>query len=709
MAELVLQGCTATPLSAYLKGLAVLRLVARQADADARARWDGDVLVLTGTLGADELVAFFLDRYRPSPVVSPWNGGSGFHLKDARVALDRIEGSDDDRLAAYRQTIAAARQALVAAGGKAGTAQDAKAALASRCRATFPDVALEWLDAALVLTAGGLEFPRLLGSGGNDGRLDFSNNHMQRLCDVLPELGADRAGSAGWLRSALFGDPPPPLREAAVGMYNPGAAGGANATAGFEGVSLVNPWDFVLTIEGSLLFAGAAARRLGPGGETSRAAFPFTVQPSTAGVTAGASEREQVRAEVWLPLWTRPASLAEVENLCGEGRAEWRGRQARDAVEFAQAVAALGVARGIDDFARYAIYQRMGRSHVATQVGRIRVEARPEADLLAGIDWWLRRFRDRVGQDAPAALRERRQRLEQAIFQLCQHGGAAATRDVLIELGRAEMAAAMREVAGVPPLDLGRASDWLLGADDGSPEHRLAAALGSLGAGTSLPLRANLEPVTHERGHLVRRSSRSEVWTPGAAGASLASVFRRRLLDAEMAGDQRLALTAARSASLTDVARLFARATADGVDLDRVGDLAVACAMLRWPPVPYEPTGGRVVPAALPPLLPRAYALLKLCCLPFPVPTENGEVAVPIEPAIFAALAAGRTADAVHRAASRLRGSGIRLHRAAWSAELAAALDAGRLEAALLVPIPPGAAGALAASVSIAHESEVPA
>lgn len=698
MPELCLAGCAPVPLAAYLKALAVLRLVARQADPDARGRWVDDVFALRCRLSEDELVDFFLDRYSPTPIVSPWNGGSGFGAGDRsqRAALERLEGAGGERLAVYRETVVAARKAL--AGADVSGAKDAKAALVARCRATFPDAALDWLDAALVMTPDGLRFPPLLLSGGNDGRLDFSTNFVQRLGDVLPELGGteQRERSADWLRAALFDSPAPPLREAAVGMFNPGAAGGANATAGFEGVSLVNPWDFVLTMEGVVLFAGAAARRMHDA-DAGGVAFPFTVEPSTAGVALGASPAERARAEVWLPLWSAPAGLAEVEHLCAEGRAEWRGRQARDAVEFAQAVAALGVARGIDDFARYAIHKRMGKNHVATPVGRVQVRRRPEADLLAGVDWWLRRFRDRVGDDAPAGLRDCRRRLEQAIFELCLRGGRTAASALLVELGRAELAVAVREpLAGeVPPLELH--PDWLRGCDDGSAEFRLAAAVGSLGAGTELPLRSDLEPVAFEGRRPVRRPSRSEAGRLSGADRRLAAVLRRRLLDAEMTGDPRLAFRAARAAPLADVGALLR----DEVNVEEVADLAAALSLVRWP-APDEDAA-----AAVPSTLPRAYALLVLCRLPHDLQTRGGTYVVPVEPAVIASLAAGRPRDAVRLAAARLRGSGLRLHRAAGALELAAGLRPEHALAALLVPISRAAASALADSVSIPNESEV--
>lgn len=85
-----LPGCTPTPLASYLKALAVLRLVAEAGtegggDPNATGFWRDDVFVLRTKLTKEELRTFFLDRYRPTPLLSPWNGRAGF-----------LEGEDED-------------------------------------------------------------------------------------------------------------------------------------------------------------------------------------------------------------------------------------------------------------------------------------------------------------------------------------------------------------------------------------------------------------------------------------------------------------------------------------------------------------------------------------------------------------------------------------------------------------------------------------
>ena len=272
MPEIDLPGCTPEPLMGYLKALGVFRLVAEQADPDATLCWRNGVAVLGSRFDRDGLAAFFRDEYRPTPIVGPWNGGSGFY-DGGTQPLVAIETSTSARLADYRNTIAAVRPLVPAAKPK----DEDKAALLARCRATVPDAVVPWLDVCFVLGEGGPGFFPLLGTGGNDGRLDFTNNYFQRLADVVPfaHAAAPRRDAEAYLDAALFGDEARrlvALGKAAIGQFNPGGIGGPNGVQGnFEAGSRVNPWDFVLMIEGALLFAGSVARRLGvadiePGG-----------------------------------------------------------------------------------------------------------------------------------------------------------------------------------------------------------------------------------------------------------------------------------------------------------------------------------------------------------------------------------------------------------------------------------------------------------
>jgi CRISPR-associated protein Csx17 len=74
-----LKGCAPAPLANYLKALGVLRLVVEQeADPEARGWWQDERFRLLTKLTRDELEQFFLHRYAPTPLLSPWNKGCGF-------------------------------------------------------------------------------------------------------------------------------------------------------------------------------------------------------------------------------------------------------------------------------------------------------------------------------------------------------------------------------------------------------------------------------------------------------------------------------------------------------------------------------------------------------------------------------------------------------------------------------------------------------
>lgn len=483
--DVILAGCTPEPLANYLKALGALRLIAEQIDPAARGAWRGERFVLRSSLGAEGLVDFFARRFAPTPIVAPWNGGSGFYAGDQRAGIDAIRGSSSERLAAYRQTISACERVLAGMRLEAKPDKDQKRVLVARLRGAVPDAALAWLDAAVVLADADLRFPPLLGTGGNDGRLDFSNNQMQRVAELVAEPAPEL------LRAALFGEAARGLvKGKAIGQFHPASAGGANAAPGFDRDSLINPWDYVLMLEGALVFAGAVTRRL-EAASPGTMAFPFSVRASASGYASAASEDEEGRDELWLPLWSAPAGRSELLALFAEGRAKvrgaGRGRPAATGVDFARAISGLGVARGIESFVRYGFQVRNGLSYLATPLGRWRVAGRASAqvELLAPLDGWLDRVRQAAtARHAPASLARAWRRLEGAIFELCGVAAAGpeerrAVQAVLVALGAIEAAIdrsrpddALRPVPALSRV-------WLERAGDDTPEFRLAAALAS--------------------------------------------------------------------------------------------------------------------------------------------------------------------------------------------------------------------------------------
>jgi CRISPR-associated protein Csx17 len=678
-------------LAHYLKALGVVRLVSEQVDSEARCYWKRDAFHLISGLDEESLIRFFLEEYSPTPVLAPWNGGSGFYYREelssekdpvtgkrkrtgrrnqptaATKVVDSILKSSTVRLDRYRRSIAVAKEVLETTGMEEATTGKSKEELIQAIRNRLSDDAITWLDASVVLTEENAKYPPLLGTGGNDGNTDFSSNFMQRLCEVFdPDSGGPTALSESWLRGSLFATTLDGLvKGAASGQFYPSAVGGANAESGFGSDSVVNPWDFILNIEGSLLFAAASVKRLqntGPG----VLSYPFSVRSSGVGY-GSASQTDEVtsRAEIWVPMWSRPTGVRELKALMSEGRAQVRGRSARNGVDFAQSVATLGVDRGLESFERYGFHVRNGLAYFATPLGRFRVNRQPQVELLSDMDSWLVSFREKASSEkAPTSVVRALRTLDSSILALCKERSVGRVQDVMIALGDCERAVAQSirwaneaNVRPVPPLS----DRWLSEADDGSPEFRLAASLASIyghykegdGQNSLMPLRSQMEPVNvwtkggHMRVSFAEVASRDGVWADGDPVSALNRLMSRRVMRAVQSGLTCYPDRGRINANLGDVA-----AFVEGhVNLSRMVDLLWGLILLDWPAV-----GGETVTRSYSTSSPgAAYELMKLCFSGSSV----RDVEVPLMAEVHRRASLGDSFGAVQLAVRRLRGSGL--------------------------------------------------
>ncbi|MGH3400090.1 MAG: type I-G CRISPR-associated protein Cas8g1/Csx17 [Streptosporangiaceae bacterium] len=478
----VLAGLRPEPLASYLAGLGLIRLLGDQADPGATASWEPGGLVIETTVA--DIPRWLAEEYLPTPLLSPWNAGSGFGAKDVepRRRLAQLLADASPRLAGFRAAVDAAEAAVRRARAAGWISPDGKVAdkqrLVQEFRNRCPDSLVPWIDACVVLTSADKpQFPPLLGTGGNDGRLDFSTNFHEQLLAVLDGTGQGRARSAACARDLLAGREAERLASAPVGQFDPAGAGGQGSSPFGAAASLVNPWGYVLMVEGALLFAAGVTRRSQH--DAGRAAMPFTVAYSPDGTASGAAG-EETRGEVWAPAWSSPYTLAEIRQLFGEARASWRGRPAQRAVDFYAATGALGVARGIDEFVRYGLQQRNGLAFVAVPLDRVLVESRPQVRLAARIeDWvsWIPRA------EASRALGTALRQFEAAHLRFARDCEVRALRDLLAALTALEMAVGRsgraREQIRVrtPPA----AEDFLafMAGQEESAELRLAVGIAS--------------------------------------------------------------------------------------------------------------------------------------------------------------------------------------------------------------------------------------
>ncbi len=621
----VFSGARADSLLGYLKALAVLRLLSVGPDRDARAVWKDDTLELHTNIVREDVERYFLDGYTPTPIVNPWNNGAGFDGKSraqtAGKTLDQVLATTSERWRPYRTAIATGFAVVNDATTFGGTD---KSAILGTLRDRFSDEALLWLDAAVVVGNSVLGFPWLLGSGGNDGRLDFSINFAARAVDVIGD-GCDRDRSAKWLRDALDDTSlEPRIGDAAIGQFAPGATGGPNATTGYSAVSLVNPWDFVLLLEGTIAFAGSIGKRFE--GSNERASFPFMFQASASGF-GSSSASEETRGEIWLPLWRGAATYPSVLALLRAGRLEidvnsgarTSEQRATSAIEAAQAALSAGVASGIDKFSRVVFAQRNGLAYSATPAGTVTVHGDAAMGLLTKKTLrWLTQIRRHAdakgfGPSARAALK----RYDDAIFAYGNRSGrigvAHALQDAIASLAELDFALASNPPKTTIPLSplpfLDR--ELYVALDDGSAEHRIACALASYGFHATNPrerLRYDIEHVGEELGSLSYAPRRVVEWSSDLI-ASLGRILERRVRRA--IGEPGKALDPGHGKALE-----FGHGV-DIQDLEQVLEGSIALARLRRLIMGYamiEPTN-RVFAASAderPATVPATFAALKL-------------------------------------------------------------------------------------------------
>ncbi|HWR52524.1 MAG TPA: type I-U CRISPR-associated protein Csx17 [Bryobacteraceae bacterium] len=667
MQEMTLEGCATSPLGSFLKALAILRLVSEQADTAARGWWDGDRFRLRSELDENGLIDFFLDRYVPTPILAPWNGGSGFYPKDRQDGIAAIESSTAQRFEDYRAAIAFLKDLPEVRAGKSQDEEERRSAILRAARNWLPDSAVEWLDAAVGVSATGKRaFAPIVGTGGNEGRLDYTNNFMQRLAQLLIAPDSNTPVRP-LLENALFGTHTAGFQSAATGQFDPGRAGGFNQGQGIETPDIpINPWDFVFTLEGAVAWASGLYRRHGVSYD-SLLCSPFTVRADRVGF-GSASKDEEARAEIWVPVWPRPSLYSEIKVLLREGRASLGQKPAKSGLDFAEAATSLGVDRGVDRFVRYSILMRRGKSYIALPAGSFPVGYRGISDrvreLRAVLDLMRITAEDRRGVDAAA-------------YEALLHGGPDRLRDLIAAFGRMVQALVRSRGKLFVPTKL-PATQWIEDCGPDVPEVRIAAALASIRDRAAGPIRSNL-----------MRNENEYAWVGIGFPERLMSVIEKRLRSwgAPDSGSEQTAA----EGLFTDRGRTPFGASYElcpgdatlfierSVDDELIEDLLFAFVCLNW--TEFRPP--RVAPPAS--VLP-IYAVLKHLFLGSAVEVNGERKHIRPDARILSYLRSRNAEAATDVALRRLRVAGLN----PLNADYRGGVDPLRLAASLLIPVRAG-------------------
>ncbi|MCF8025397.1 MAG: type I-U CRISPR-associated protein Csx17 [Desulfobacteraceae bacterium] len=767
MNEIVLTGCKSRPLAGYLKSMAVLRLLAEQKDPGVKGAWKADTFVVQTSLTVEALMDFFCNEYAPTPIITPWNGSSGFYPNDSKDGLRAILESDQPRFAIYAKAIRAVTSwpewakelktpAEVISGlgemlkeTAAGKKQDEIKTLADAvktppdipdlptdrpvlseniddlktwneekgintkeretawkdwlktigkavtkyseyirqknkdiilplCRARLPDACVQWLDAVCAIHEDRrISYNRLLGTGGNDARLEFGSNFMRQIAYLLIKSKPQRTMEL--LNGALFAAPVTGMPGAKIGQFDPGRAGGYNQGMEVETKDFkANPWDYVLSLEGALMMASAIVRRHSV--DQSALTSPFSVRFSPVGFTS--SEYTETGAnETWLPLWAKPAGYHELKHVFGEGRSSLGRRQSTSGLEFSRAVGSLGVDRGIVAFERYSYLKRRGDTHVAVPVGKIPVKYQPGMELLAELD----PITDRLDQfrkgfkNEPATYKTARKQIDEAIFSCALRAEPYQFISLVCAVGQMNRLTGMRDLRKMPKLNrpiYGLSPRWITYCDDGSPEVRIAAAIASIeGNGKIGPVMSNLAGVSPNAPWHWDENKEQQHWVGSYLAERIANLLAYRIMDADRKSVEKIPLSACLEIHAED-AMPFLYGLCDD---RKIEDLMWGFAAINWGKTGLKNVRYGWRQPAVQSVVSRTWCLLKLLHIPHDI---NGKM-LKYETRIPRLLLAGRVDEACETAARRLRVSELPPYPVKYGSNY----DSVRMLASLIIPL----------------------
>ena len=657
MNQHLLEGCRTTPVSNYLKALGLFRIVSKK-DPGSTACWKNDNFVLETEMSKEEIMEFLLNKYSPTPIISPWSFNKFEKTCDKLKDLIELE-----RFESYKKTVDCVRDIFnklcsihrIEKISKNEINEEIKLSLLKLCRNYLPDEAVPWLDATFVIEATSRSrrsFAPILGTGANDGNFDMAENFVKCIHKIFGSGGENNAKSKEWLESALFGNVVE-LDERSTTGHDPDGSGGPNSGMGFEGKSLSNPWGYVLMMEGTALFAGSLSKQLSAN-NTGKAVFPFTAGTSSAGyATASNEDRDGIkdsssRGEIWLPIWENLATYKEIKYVFNEGRIQLGKKHAKTGTEFARAIISLGTERGISKFQRFCILKRKGKCYLFTNAGKITVADEPVASLLDELDKWYNPIIKQSKKNASEKLVRLVKSLDESIMKFCTYRKKQNLLQLLIMIGRLE-----RYISGDADFEpLQKLSDrWLVECYDGSAEFRLAASIASIkhanGVGS---IRENLENVIQKNdGWKHKKNSIPFVWKEDDnLLKNMSRVLQRRSLDGKIKSHDIIPIKGIIPAKINDIAKFLN----GDLDTRKISDLILPLSIVDvTPETEYSWKNNLQEDISLP--LPEAYMIMKLIH-----PSDEKEN-IPYDMSVLNLLFAGLIDNAYAKTAYMLHAHGL--------------------------------------------------
>jgi CRISPR-associated protein Csx17 len=354
--------------------------------------------------------------------------------------------------------------------------------------------------------------------------------------------------------------------------------------------------DYILAVEGALALRGSVARLLGSR-HGNFAAFPFVFETAD-DMTDDQGDVKGTALSLWLPIWNRPATFAELESFILDSQARLPGREARFTAEFERAIRVQGVDAGFAGYQEFRFkmkgarvpwvctgrYLAAGGTHTMTGA----------AELLRPLDGagFLDQFQieGKDGRTHRHLLAGILDAIEDATSEREPHRHLTVLEQVFEVTRRLAVSKRFREVVKSPtfPPPL-QPEPWLeaLGGLETEPEFEIARAVASIighegqqdGTWSAAePLLGSILPLKLGRNawYLPESPSAQAVWSGADLSLDLARALARRYQDSR--DDDRPALASACSARLSTVLRFLYGELDDA----RIARYTEALSLIGW-------------------------------------------------------------------------------------------------------------------------------
>lgn len=695
--KITIPGCNPEPLSSYLKALGLFRIISLQASENTTASWESNNFVLETELDRQQLLSFILNEYKPSSVISPWNKGSFIFIhrrsngiyrdimssNDPRVKpiqedIDRLErmpslsymhdtlkefnnrfiqNIDNKKkdiqeiLKVINNIMPGNEEIQISTLYSNGVKEVQKAVdyfeknvldlkrVIAESRATLSDNFVEWADACVILDPDIKKITApLLGTGGNEGSLEYGTKFMTYVYEMLLK---NKKISRELLESGLFGTDTQNLRKDNIGKFYPGKSGGYNQGNAIESKEFfINPWEYILLIEGLFLWSNSISKRNNPNAKNYLMS-PFTVNLFQAGYPS--SEVGGAKSsETWIPIWENPIHIQELYTLFATGRAVFTNKDAKTGLEFTQAVKTFGVDRGIKQFIRYITAIRKGIGNfLSIPVSTLNIDYNEKVIHSREINSIISSFKNSRPQNPPASYENILRSLNNAAYNFTLHTDVISAQKILIACGLAEVYASSntnnfkRPLGTLNPI-------WIQYAYDNTPEFRIALAIASIN-GNIGNFRQELEPVDESNTRWLNPELWIQSWVGNTLSQKMAGVVHRRLIKAIQAGSKQIPLNGKFHVSLEEVSMYI-----DGVlNENKIETLIPGLSMIDWNKYNADKILSSFPKTDCKYPVNRSYAIVKAALL------DDGDSSV-IESRLIPLLSANRISDAVKIAERRV-------------------------------------------------------